>query len=33
MTKSTRKGLTRMIGSVTAKVVKQPQCLVMIVPE
>lgn len=33
MTKSTKKGLTRMIGSVTANVVKQASCIVMIVPE
>lgn len=33
MTKSTKKGLTRMIGSVTASVVKQAKCIVMIVPE
>ncbi|GAA0242241.1 universal stress protein [Metaclostridioides mangenotii] len=33
MTKSTKKGLTRMIGSVTASVVKQANCIVMIVPE
>ncbi|WP_425514366.1 universal stress protein [Clostridium mobile] len=33
MTKSTKKGLTRMIGSVTSKVAKQSQCLVMIVLE
>ena len=33
MTKSTRKGLTRMIGSVTINVVKHAKCSVMIVPE
>ena len=33
MTKSTKKGLTRMIGSVTAHVVKSAKCIVMIVPE
>lgn len=33
MTKSTKKGLTRMIGSVTAKVVKNTKSIVMIVPE
>lgn len=33
MTKSTKKGLTRIIGSVTASVVKQAKCIVMIVPE
>lgn len=33
MTKSTKKGLTRMIGSVTASVVKRAKCIVMIVPE
>lgn len=33
MTKSTKKGLTRMIGSVTANVVKRAKCIVMIVPE
>ena len=33
MTKSTKKGLTRMIGSVTASVVKQENCIVMIVQE
>lgn len=33
MTKSTRKGLTRMIGSVTVNVVKHAKCSVMIVPE
>ncbi|MDR0880640.1 MAG: universal stress protein [Clostridioides sp.] len=33
MTKSTKKGLSRMIGSVTASVVKQAKCTVMIVPE
>lgn len=33
MTKSTKKGLTRMIGSVTAHVVKGAKCIVMIVPE
>ncbi|MCH3966002.1 MAG: universal stress protein [Clostridium sp.] len=33
MTKSTKKGLARMIGSVTSKVVKNAQTLVMIVPE
>lgn len=33
MTKSTKKGLTRMIGSVTVNVVKHAKCIVMIVPE
>lgn len=33
MTKSTKKGLTRMIGSVTANVVRHAKCIVMIVPE
>ncbi|MDR1774722.1 MAG: universal stress protein [Clostridioides sp.] len=33
MTKSTKKGLHRMIGSVTANVVKQAKCIVVIVPE
>lgn len=33
MTKSTKKGLTRMIGSVTVSVVKHSKCVVMIVPE
>ncbi|SFD04953.1 universal stress protein [Clostridium uliginosum] len=33
MTKSTKKGLTRMIGSVTTYVVKHSKCIVMIVPE
>lgn len=33
MTKSTKKGLTRMIGSVTSYVVKHTPCIVMIVPE
>lgn len=33
MTKSTKKGLTRMIGSVTTSVVKHAKCTVMIVPE
>lgn len=33
MTKSTKKGLTRMIGSVTVNVVKHAKCTVMIVPE
>lgn len=33
MTKSTRSGWGRMIGSVCAKVVKNAPCLVMIVPE
>jgi nucleotide-binding universal stress UspA family protein len=33
MTKSTKKGLTRMIGSVTVSVVKHSKCIVMIVPE
>lgn len=32
MTKSTKKGLTRMIGSVTVNVVKRAKCIVMIVP-
>lgn len=33
MTKSTKKGLTRMIGSVTTAVVKRAKSIVMIVPE
>lgn len=33
MTKSTKKGLTRMIGSVTTNVVKKAHAVVMIVPE
>lgn len=33
MTKSTKKGLIRMIGSVTNYVVKNAPCIVMIVPE
>lgn len=33
MTKSTKKGLTRIIGSVTSYVVKNAPCIVMIVPE
>jgi nucleotide-binding universal stress UspA family protein len=33
MTKSTKKGLTRIIGSVTVSVVKHAKCIVMIVPE
>ena len=33
MTKSTKKGLTRFIGSVTVSVVKHAKCIVMIVPE
>lgn len=33
MTKSTKKGLTRMIGSVTARVVKNTKSIVMIVSE
>lgn len=33
MTKSTRKGWTQMIGSVTAHVVKYAKCIVMIIPE
>ena len=33
MTKSTKKGLTRMIGSVTSYVVKHTPCITMIVPE
>ncbi|MHC6178557.1 universal stress protein [Clostridium sp. JNZ X4-2] len=33
MTKSTKKGLARMIGSVTSKVVKNSRQLVIIVPE
>lgn len=33
MTKSTKKGLTRMIGSVTVSVVKHAKCTVVIVPE
>ena len=32
MTKSTKRGLTRMIGSVTTTVVKRAKCIVMIVP-
>lgn len=32
MTKSTKRGLTRMIGSVTINVVKRAKCIVMIVP-
>lgn len=32
MTKSTRKGLNRIIGSVTTNVVKRAKCIVMIVP-
>ena len=32
MTKSTKRGLTRMIGSVTTNVVKRSKCIVMIVP-
>lgn len=32
MTKSTKRGLTRMIGSVTTNVVKRAKCIVMIVP-
>ena len=33
MTKSTKKGLTCMIGSVTSYVVRNAPCIVMIVPE
>lgn len=33
MTKSTRKGWTQMIGSVTTHVVKYAKCIVMIIPE
>ncbi|MDD5793609.1 MAG: universal stress protein [Clostridiales bacterium] len=33
MTKSTKKGLTRMLGSVTTNVMKKANCIVMIVPE
>lgn len=33
MTKSTKKGFTRVIGSVTSSVVKKASCIVMIVPE
>lgn len=33
MTKSTRKGWTQMIGSVTKYVVKYAKCIVMIIPE
>lgn len=33
MTKSTKRGLTRMIGSVTSYVVRNAPCIVMIVPE
>ena len=33
MTKSTKKGLTRIIGSVTNYVVRHASCVVMIVPE
>jgi nucleotide-binding universal stress UspA family protein len=32
MTKSTRRGLNRIIGSVTTNVVKRAKCIVMIVP-
>lgn len=32
MTKSTKRGLTRIIGSVTSSVVKRAKCIVMIVP-
>ena len=32
MTKSTKRGLNRMIGSVTTNVVKRAKCIVMIVP-
>ena len=32
MTKSTKRGLTRIIGSVTTNVVKRAKCIVMIVP-
>ena len=32
MTKSTKRGLTRLIGSVTTNVVKRAKCIVMIVP-
>lgn len=33
MTKSTKKGLTRITGSVTSAVVKDSECVVMIVPQ
>lgn len=33
MTKSTKRGLTRMLGSVTTSVMKKANCIVMIVPE
>ncbi|MBC2580471.1 universal stress protein [Clostridium sp. DJ247] len=33
MTKSNKKGLARMVGSVTSKVVKNAQSLVMVVPQ
>lgn len=33
MTKSTKKGLTRILGSVTTNVMKKANCIVMIVPE
>lgn len=33
MTKSTKKGFTRVIGAVTTSVVKKASCIVMIVPE
>lgn len=33
MTKSTKKGIIRMIGSVTSSVVKKAQCVVMVVPQ
>ena len=33
MTKSTRKGWTQMIGSVTTHIVKYAKCIVMIIPE
>ena len=32
MTQSTKRGLSRMIGSVTASVVKKAKCIVMVVP-
>ena len=32
MTKSTKRGLNRIIGSVTSSVVKRAKCIVMIVP-
>nr|WP_244835461.1 universal stress protein [Clostridium sp. BJN0001] len=33
MTKSNKKGIIRMIGSVTSSVVKKAQCVVMVVPQ